>query len=107
MTKRVLHADPETGSISLYSNFWGDDGRRKMAIENLQDVEPIMEAAKARYNSFDERAPWKGDLHYVGTIPISMYYGMHREGKTKDQSYLRKWLNSREFRFFRTRPGKI
>lgn len=105
--KRILSADPVTGSFSRFTAYWGNDGRRKWAIENLQDAEPIAETTKASFNSTDERANWKGDWHLVASIPNSIYYDLQRKGITKDPVAMKKWLNERDNRVFRTRPGKV
>ena len=105
--KKILSADPLTKTVSYFTACWGDDGRRKWVIENLQDAEPIAEASKATFNSTDERAPWKGDWHLVARIPNSIYYDLKRKGVASDPAAMKKWLNERDNRVFRTRPGRI
>jgi hypothetical protein len=46
-------------------------------------------------------------MHHVASIPMALYYQMKAEGKLDDQAYMKRWLNSPENRFFRTRPGKV
>jgi hypothetical protein len=55
----------------------------------------------------DERAGWKGEFHRVASIPMSLYVQLRAEGKLDDQEYMKRWLNSSENQFFRTRPGKV
>jgi ribosomal protein L19E len=90
--KRYWHENPETGDVT---------------IQTEQDVTAVIEANKAIYNAQDEKANWKGEWHLVASIPESLYYKMKAEGKIDDQEYMKRWLNSSENQFFRTRPGKV
>jgi ribosomal protein L19E len=90
--KRIWHENPETGDVT---------------IQTEQDVTAVIEANKAIYNAQDEKANWKGEWHLVASIPESLYYKMKAEGKIDDQEYMKRWLNSSENQFFRTRPGKV
>lgn len=76
-------------------------------IETIFDVQAIGEDNKARYNSFDERANWNGDMHHVASIPMSLYYQLKAEGKLDDQAYMKRFLNNPDNRVFRTRPGEV
>jgi hypothetical protein len=55
----------------------------------------------------DGKANWNGEWHLVASIPEALYYKMKLEGKIDDQEYMKRWLNSSENQFFRTRPGKV
>ncbi len=90
--KRYWHENPETGDVT---------------IQTQQDVTDVIEANKAIYNAVDEKATWKGEWHLVASIPEALYYKMKAEGKIDDQEYMKRWLNSSENQFFRTRPGKV
>jgi ribosomal protein L19E len=90
--KRIWHENAETGDVT---------------IETQQDVTAVIEANKAIYNAVDEKANWTGEWHLVASIPESLYYKMKAEGKIDDQEYMKKWLNSSDNQFFRTRPGKV
>jgi hypothetical protein len=94
------------------THVWHDMGDGEYVIESTQDVELLVEALKSRYNSFDERAPWKGDFHYVGSIPIIHFLKL-REKYTDEHGNLDReafavactnWLN--ENPVFKARPWK-
>lgn len=88
----------------------------KFVITTTQDAEPILEANKRSYN--DAISNWKGDFHHVASIPATIIedtcrvkeipYREMMQGKTdRAQKAWRELLNAREFRYFRTRPGKV
>jgi hypothetical protein len=76
-------------------------------IETQQDVSDLIDLNKAKFNQFDERTPWRGDLHQVGSIPMSLYFDLKKKGILDDQKALRKWWNDRDNAAFRTRPGLV
>lgn len=84
-----------------------DADKDEGVIETIFDVNAIGEDNKARYNSFDERARWNGDMHHVASIPMSLFYQMKAEGKLEDQAYMKRFLNDPDNRVFRTRPGDV
>ena len=88
-------------------NRYHEDADGVTGIETFQDVECIVEEAKFKYNSFDERSPWKGDLHQVAEIPMTVMMQLQKDGIIDDEKRFRKWLNDRDNRVFRTRPGRI
>jgi hypothetical protein len=100
---RVLTSDPITKTVTL----WHDDGEGGATIETRQDVSDIMEFNRARHNSFDQRAGWKGDMHWVGKIPGFIYAQLAKDGILFDQRALRKWLMDPVNRAWLTRPGKL
>lgn len=93
-TKKLFHYDADTDTFT---------------IENQQDVTDLVGDNKTAYNLFDERANWKGDLHKVASIPLTVMYDLKRKGMWFDQdpAAFRRWLNDPDNRFFRTRPGRI
>jgi len=90
--RRVWHTDPLTGDVT---------------VETQQDTESILESARGHRQFFDERTPWKGDVHRVAHIPLSVMLELDRQGIARDQKALRKWLNDPDNAAFRTRPGKV
>ena len=82
-----------------------DDG--SITIQTVQEVADVAEANKSAFNQFDERAGWKGDMHRVASIPMSIFYDLQRKGILNDPVAMKKWLNASENRVFRTRPGKV
>ena len=94
--------------LSNTRKMWHYDAEKDEAfIETIIDATQVVADNKARFNSFDEKASWKGDMHHVASIPMALFYQMKAEGKLDDQAYMKRWLNSPENRFFRTRPGKV
>lgn len=102
---RPFDYDPFTG---LKSTFHWDSTTGKFTIEEKQDVEPVIELAKESYNAFDERARWGDDLLiHVGFLPPVIYADLQKRGILDDPERLRAWLNDRDNRAFRTRPGRL
>lgn len=94
-------------SLRQTATFWHPDPQGGVTIETVQDVQAIADRNKARYNSFDERSPWKGDWHWVGSIPMTVYWRLMQEGLLHDQTALRKWLMNPDHRAWLTRPGAL
>jgi len=86
---------------------WHEDDEGNVTIQTVQDVTDIVEANKAVYNQIDERANWKGDMHRVGSIPMSIFYDLQRQGILQDEKRLKAWLNDPANQVFRTRPGRV
>ena len=104
-TKRVLDYDPATG-ITQWLHY--DDATGDMGLETQQDVGLVIEGTKEAFNQTDERAPWKGDVHKVASIPMVIYHELAKiSNNFKDQRVVRKWLNDRDNSVFRTRPGRV
>lgn len=77
-------------------------------IETIQHGSEALELAKASFNGFDERAPWKGDgFHHVAHIPPVVVEMLRKQRILDDPKRLKKWLNDRDNRMFRTRPGRV
>lgn len=101
MTKRLINDDAFTG-VKTYYNY--DADKDEAIISKEQDVSAIIEANKAEFNAAPER--W-GEWTKVGSIPLSVYYELERQGILNDQKAMAKWLNDPDNRAFRTRPGTI
>jgi hypothetical protein len=101
MTKRLINDDAFTGVKTFYEY---DAGKDEAIISKEQDVSAIIEQNKREFNEAPER--W-GEWSKVGSIPISVYYELERQGITKDQERMKKWLNDPDNLYFRTRPGTV
>lgn len=101
--KRLLSKNPDSGVTQWYVS---DPLQGSFKIVTEQDVTPYVEAAKAQYNNTDERARW-GEWSKVATIPLSILHDLRKRGITESGPKFKRWLNSPENRFFRTRPGKV
>lgn len=62
--KRVLSHDPLTGITEIFEST--EDG---FNVHSVQDVEPILEANKARANTPDA---WRGDFRKEASIPMTL-----------------------------------
>jgi hypothetical protein len=110
--RRLFSYDPTFGTVR-YSYY--DPDNDVFAIETLQDAAPVIEANKAAFNSTDEKARYDDGLHHVARIPLAVMERLIREkilviGKNGDgegNKRFKRWLNSPENRFFRTRPGTV
>jgi len=89
------------------TQYWHEHEDGSVTLETIQDVTDIAEANKQVFNQFDERSNWKGDMHKVASIPMSVYYDLKRKGILDDPAAMKRWLNSSENQVFRTRPGKV
>lgn len=101
---RLLDYDPTFG---IARNFHYDAVQDEMIIETKQDVSAAVELSKAEFAAVDERAPWKGDLHKVGQIPMTVVAELQRQGIWYDDQALRRWLDDPANRAFRTRTGRL
>ena len=103
--RRVLDSDPATGITQW---FHCDDVTGDFGLETQQDVTALIESTKGAFNPVGEREPWAGDLHRIASIPMSIYYELAKiSNNFKAQRAIRKWLNDKDNRVFRTRPGRI
>ena len=103
--KRVLDYDPATGITQW---FHLDEATGDIGLETKQDVTAVIESTKGAFNQTDERKPWKGDVHKVASIPKIIYEELAKKSHNfKDQRVIRKWLNGKDNRVFRTRPGRV
>lgn len=101
--RRLLSKNPETGIAQYYVS---DPMEGKFRLETVQNVTPYLEAAKQQFNSTDERARW-GDIAHVATVPLSVMQHLKRTGIADDVKKFKAWLNDRDNRMFRVRPGRV
>jgi hypothetical protein len=104
MAKTFFDHNADFGITQWFSQ--STDGK-EFTIQTTQEVSPYLEAAKKSYNTFDERTPWKGDMHKVAKIPIDLFFKLKKQGVTDDPAKFKRWLNDSENRYFRTRPGRV
>jgi hypothetical protein len=104
MRSQLLEYDPV---MKVKRIFHYDEVEDAFTIETQQDVEHVAEHAKGLKNLVDERAPWKGDMHQVASIPLTIWADLMAKGIAQDDKALRRWLNDRDNNVFRTRPGVV
>ena len=93
--------------LGILETFHYDPATDTFVIKAVQDVGDIVETNKAVYNSFDERANWKGEWHQVASMPLVVAQDLMQRGIFADTKELEKWLADPDNRFFRTRPGRL
>lgn len=89
-TRRVIYRNPYEKTTTIVAT---------------QDVTEIVEENKAAYN--DAPGRWKETFNHVASIPIGLYFELKKKGIIDDQKAFKRWLNERDNRAFRTRPGTI
>lgn len=105
---RFFDHDPLTGAVEYYHY---DLETKGFFIERRMDVEPIVEVAKALSN--DAADNWRADMHHVATLPDVITMKLMKAGilagpgKVLDQKRFKAWLNDRDNRMWRTKPGVI
>lgn len=105
MDSSLFDVDRRSGLVTLH-HF--DETSDETILETRQDAEPLIEWNKAQFNAFDERARWRKEgINKVASIPLTVYWDLHRRGIVQDQKAFRKWLNDADNRVFRTRPGRV
>ena len=88
-----------------------------ITTETVQDVEPIIKRNRDKYNSASDSFG-KGELHEIAEIPATVIEQKWRESGMpfreviggKSDRAVKFWneiLNAPEFRYFRTRPGRV
>ena len=100
---RILSQNKEAGITQL----WHEHADGSVTIETKQDITDIIESNKATYNAVDGKANWKGDIHRIGSVPLSIYYDLQRRGILQDPKRLKAWVNDSANQVFRTRPGQV
>lgn len=114
--RRHLHSE-NIGGRTEHWYLVDEDGKKSIGIQTVQDVEPILEANKTEFNSAPSDFR-KGAFHKVASIPATVIedacskhhipYQELAQGKTdRAQRIWNGLLNAREFRYFRTRPGRV
>jgi hypothetical protein len=107
MITKLFDTDPMTAKVEL---FHYDETNDSFTIETQQDVTDLVEDNKYEFNLHDGmNSRWKGDLHRVAQIPLSVYYDLKRRGMLPEQDAkaFSRWMNDPDNRVFRTRPGRV
>ena len=106
-TPRLLGHDPDSG-ITEYYHF--DPETQGFLTETRQDITQIIELNKAVVN---DNTGWKGDLHHVAHIPLSILMQLAQQGivsvagQILDDKRYRAWLNDPANDAFRVKRGRI
>ena len=105
--KTLLDVDEFSGLTEVFHP--GGDG--KWGIESIQDVEPILDANKALCNANDGYSPSR-ELRRAASIPnivILKWKTDHGVDIHDPQHWqaVKRLLNSSEYAYLRTAPGKL
>lgn len=103
MAKRLFSHDPVFGVTKYWH--W-DEMSDEVAIETVQDIEPLLEYNQRLRNDQTSLDRW-GDGKVVAKIPMTEYAKLLADKRIHDQAYLRRWLNDPENRKYRTRLGRV
>jgi|TARA_R110000787_G_scaffold179775_1_gene291821 hypothetical protein len=107
--RRVLNTDSASGITTnfIYEDAnTGRDSDDKIVIEHTQDVTQIIESNRRQLNMVDKHAKY-GEWSKVASIPLTIYYDLKTRGILDDPKRMKKWLNSPDNRYFRTRGGQV
>jgi len=102
MSRRLLSYDP-AANVKTYFTY--DDDRDAFSVETVQETDDVVDANKRDFN--DAQTGWRGDMHKVASIPMTLYMTLKRQGVIDDPVALKRWLNDPENRYFRTKPGRV
>jgi len=90
----------------------GLNDKEEITIKQEQDVSELIEANKQEYNNADTK--WSDRLfgNKVASVPFAAIDKLNKQGIMKgyevlDQKRFFAWLNDRDNRFFRTKPGTL
>jgi hypothetical protein len=114
---KQLGAEAVPGGIQKTWVHTGDDGKDRITVETIVDVEPILKRNAEEYASASS-SYMKGDMHKVASIPAIVIEKMCRLHKISFRELMARktdlskkvWnelLNGRDFRAFRTKPGVV
>jgi hypothetical protein len=104
VVKRLLEHNPFSGQTLIE---YIDRASEEIVLVAKQDVSHHVEATKAMFNGTDERAPFRGDMVRVASIPAVVMDQLFRDGIAQDPERFKAWLNDPDNRVFRTRPGRV
>lgn len=103
MHTRLFDTDPLTGSTTLYHY---DPADKSFSFETVEDVEPLIDHNRRQHNDATD-AHWKGDMHKVASLPLSIWFKLKKEGILDDKKAFRRWLNDSANSAFRVRSGRV
>lgn len=100
MAERLFDYDPLTGAKEYFEY---DPVTDRFSIRREEDHEAIL-AQNHALRKHD--TGWKGEMHHIGSIPLSVYYEqLVKTQRIHDQSALKKWWNSTDQEVFKTKRG--
>jgi hypothetical protein len=98
MSKFLIDHDALSGQ---FSTFEYDAGTDMYLLRQGQKFDAIAEANKREYNESKSRHG-DGLGRKVASIPLQLFFDMYKAGQTRDQKFMKRWLNDSDNRVFRT-----
>ncbi len=82
----------------------------KIEYNTVEDTQPLLDMAKKAKNN--ESGNWKGDLHHVASIPITLYMEWAKEFggnpmSPENKPKLMRKLQERQFSALRVKSGRL
>jgi hypothetical protein len=113
---KLLGVEAVPGGVRKTWLHSGDDGKDRFTTETVVDVEPLLKRNAEKMASASR--DFKGDVHEVADIPAIVIEQMCRQHDItllelmqcrtdKARRIMNSLLNDREFRAFRTKPGRV
>lgn len=105
MSARIFDIDPLTGTKKIFHYDHSDDS---FTIQTQQDVTQIIDDNKRQLAGESSKGrKWKGDLHKVASIPMSVYAELMASGIANDQKRLAQWVNDQDNAAYRVKGGRV
>jgi len=100
--RRLFSTNPHLGTTTYFHYNDADDSA---TFETLTEVDSFIDENKREFNDAD--TGWRGDMHKVASIPMTLYMDLQKQGILEDPKRLKAWLNDPENRYFRTKSGRV
>lgn len=102
--KRLFSSNPETGITEWFTY---DEDTDRVFMTSEQDVTGIMDDNDREATAIFQNSVKWGEWARVATIPMSIYAQWLIEKRDRDPEYIKRWINDRDNRKFRTRLGRV
>lgn len=100
--RKLIEQNPVTRTKNRFHSF----AEGEFAVESAQDVEPVVELNKEQRKASDGHFNLDG-LTHVARIPKVVWMDLVKKGIADDEEALKRWLDRRDIRGFRTHPGRL
>ena len=100
---RFFDRNPLTGASTMYHY---DDVEKRSYMETIEDHQAVVDVNRRLDNDHTD-ANWRGDLHMVASLPLTVWFELKKNGTMDDEKRLRAWINDSANSAFRVRPGRV
>ncbi len=104
MARRLFSHNSALG-ITTYAHTNEDNDT--ITLEKVADEESLLEGAQAERNQFTSLDRMPDGMVKVATVPIHIWSEWLKDGRDKDQKFVRSWLNATENARYRTRKMRV